>query len=532
MFQPKKKQDLLNIRLPKLPGIPGFDDIAFQLIEAQRNRGRVIEMPWTSEDRAVSFSLTVKCDSSGDPEWTLSKGEGPNAKIYWTYPSGDTSLILNLVISECSGAGLTEVMDSSHFAQAPKAPLGSEDSAVTTPLPQSAGTNLAMTYEDLTKGKAKASLEGDLTNMQPPTLLQSITLGKQTGRLEVKSSNGTAEVYFADGAPLHAVARDLRGDAALIELILWDEGQFHFYPDERSSEKTINKRLDSLLMEGVALHDQCKYLASQGLQQESYLLRKNPKLTEAEFEQLVSRGAPVDMMAQKRLYQTVDNQRTLFEVLRILSMPKPEWAPIMFNMLSCGLVTVSAQPPRPASAPLTALGIDKTAIEAVGKTFVRAETEIYTYPAFLYHLMQEHQRCESFGWPFALLMLEVRMRLPDGRLEPLPLHVVREVGQRVHRVKRNLDIFAHYETFDFAMLLPNTIVSQSTMVANRVLESLFSSPLSNGLNAQNMAVAIGIVAMPEDTADLGMALAGALAAKNKAKETASPMAYFRDVKQG
>lgn len=530
MFQPKKK-DLTNIRLPKLPGMPGYDDIAFQLIEGQRNRGRVVDMPWTNEDRSASFTLGVKCDpAGGDPEWTLSKGEAPNNKIYWTYPSGDTSLILNLVLSECSGAGLTEVMDSSHFAQAPKEPAGGSDSAVTTPLPSGPQSNMGMTLDDLTKAKSKASLEGNLTNMQPPTLLQSITLGKQTGRLGVTGTNGTAEVYFVDGAPVHAVARDLRGDAALIELILWDEGQFHFYPDERINETSITKRLDSLLMEGVTLHDQCKYLATQGLKQESYLLRKNSKLTEQEFEQLISRGAPVDLAAQKRFYQAIDNQRTLFEVLRVLSLPKPVWAPIMFNMLSCGLVTASEELPKPAAAPLAALGIDRAAIEAITRGFIRAETDIYTYPAFLYHLEQENFRFESFGWPFAVLIIEVRIRMAD-RLEPLPLHVVQQLGQRIKKIKRNLDVFAHYETFDFAMLLPNTNAAQSAMVANRVLESLLSSPLAAGLNAQNLAVAIGIASIPEDCKELGMVLTGALAAKNHTKQTNSPLAYFRDLRQ-
>ena len=57
-----------------------------------------------------------------------------------------------------------------------------------------------------------------------------------------------------------------RGDSAFLELITWQVGEFRFWPDETTLDRTINKRLDGMLMEGVALLDQNKYLETAGPQ--------------------------------------------------------------------------------------------------------------------------------------------------------------------------------------------------------------------------------------------------------------------------
>ncbi|MGL1733432.1 DUF4388 domain-containing protein, partial [Vibrio parahaemolyticus] len=63
-------------------------------------------------------------------------------------------------------------------------------------------------------------------------------------------------VFFQAGIPLHCALKDIRGDHAFLELITWKEGEFRFWPDETSRDRTINKRLDGMLMEGVSLLDQ------------------------------------------------------------------------------------------------------------------------------------------------------------------------------------------------------------------------------------------------------------------------------------
>ena len=527
MFGPKKQSAPPPLRLPKLPASPGIDDIHYLLAQAQRNRGRIVEMPWTSADRTVTWMLTVKCDAGGgEPAWLLYKGDVPNAPLAFSYVSGDVPLVYSLIIGEVAGTVMQPTSQSDTFVAIKVPP------ALSTAAQPAAGPGLDS--GNYPRAEAKATLEGDLKNMQVPSLLQSVAISKMTGRLAIQSSNGPAEVYFDDGAPVHARALDITGEIALMELITWDEGQFDFYPEQKTHERTVSKRLDALLMEGVTLLDQSNYLRSAGLTQDSYLLRKHASITEQEFEQIASKGAPVDMNMQKQFYQSIDNKSTLFEILRRRPMPKTDWVPVLFNLLSSQLVVATDRPPTivTKAAPLEAIGIDKGAIQGVIKSLSRPETGLMTYPAFLFFLEQEFFRYESTGAPFSLIIVELRWRSePDTPPEPLPLTAVREMAKRVNAVKRPLDVFAHYETFDYAMLLPNTNSAAAAISARRLVELVLKTPLAESVDMKTLMMAGGVSSLPEDGNDLGLMLAAAREAKNQSKQTQLPVVMFRDMKR-
>lgn len=537
MFGNKRQSALPTIRLPKLTAMFGFDDLHFLLAQAQQNRGRTVEMPWSNLERTTTFLLSCRCDHGGsEPCWQLFAGEGTSSKLVWTYVSGDATLIFNLVMSECSSGGLHDSGQSSSYARAP-APSLSQDlpqpnriSQPTNPVAPTSQTNTG-TFAAITRA-SKAILEGDLKNMQMPNLLQSVAISKMTGRLTVQGASGVAEVFFEEGAPKHAAAREVTGDLALIELLTWEEGEFHFYPEERSPQSTIKKRLDAVLMEGVTLLDQHKYITNAGVTQDSYLLRKQANLSEADFERMVSKGAPIDLVAQKRFYQSIDNKSTLFEILRKSPMGKTDWVPIMFNMLSCDLVQVIDQLPiEKKIAPLEAMGMDKAAIQGVIKSLCRPETGLITYPALLYFTEQEYFRFESYGYPFAIIIFELRVRRgdPDVPAEPLPLVAAREMARRIGAIKRTLDILGHFETFDYAMLLPNTNTQGAALCANRLVELILTTPLMNDLDSRSLCLSIGVASIPEDSTELGMALAAAVEAKRRAKESTTPVMLFRNL---
>src|SRR5207253_471416 len=131
---------------------------------------------------------------------------------------------------------------------------------------------------------------------QPPSLLQSIAIAKMTGRLLVQSDTDTAEIFFEDGTPVHAATREGGGESAIVDLMLWEVGDFQFMPDEKSNQKTVTRRLESLVMEGVSLLDQHRFLLGQNVKMESYMLRNHASLSEQDFEKAVSKGAPVDLL--------------------------------------------------------------------------------------------------------------------------------------------------------------------------------------------------------------------------------------------
>src|SRR5262249_3424611 len=138
------------------------------------------------------------------------------------------------------------------------------------------------------------TMEGTLKDMPVPTLLQSIAMGEMTGKLVITNDQTGSELFFTSGALIHATVLNLKGDLAIMELVTWDDGKFRFYRDEKTDQKTVERRVDALLMESITLLDQSKFILKSGLKMETYLNKKHPEMSETEFEQKLKAGAPCD----------------------------------------------------------------------------------------------------------------------------------------------------------------------------------------------------------------------------------------------
>ena len=528
MFHSGKSQSTpRNVRLPKQAAMPSYGDIQFLMQEANKIMGRWVELPFSGKDKKQEFILAVKYDKGeDDPNWILFQVTSAGQSTVWQYASRDLSLICNLVNTSTGADQVEDVMpNSAILGKAGESTLGSG----TGVSPSAATTSGAIVFEPPHPG-AKATLEGDLKNLQVPNLLQSINLAKMTGKLDVRSNSENAEVFFQDGIPIHALLKDVSGDSALVELITWSFGEFRFWPDEKTADRTINKRLDSMLMEGVALLDQSKYLETAGLKKESCLVKKNAMISEEEFRARVEKGAPIGLEGQLDFYELIDNRNTLSELLRNRPMPKVVYIPIIFNLVSCGLVQVTDQAPQQNRlATLKSLGIDEAAVQGVLKNLLRPETGILTYPAFIYLLDQEYLRYEYFNAPFSLLVFSIGQRKQEGNVEALQMLAVRRAMQRISLVKRAIDMLGHYETFDYAMLLPNTNSTAASALANRIADVLREAPLSSDMDSRSLALAFGVATVPEDCQELDKVLLAARKARDKAKFTQQRVVLAREI---
>lgn len=506
--------------MPRLGGVPDYDTIAQMLTQAQQCRGRLIELLFSAN--GTDRMLTLQCSSTddSDPVWIYygSYVDG-QSHASWSYPSPDVALIHNIVTRECTGGPIEE-------SEAQLTTLSGFNARVPS------GEQLADAFRQAGAGMQSgthAMLEGDLANMQVPKLLLSIAMSELTGRLYVDSTVGGAEVFFELGRPHHANALDQQGDMAIIELMTWQTGRFQFHDNERTTLRTVFQPLEVLVRQGTPLRDQARELAQMGLTMESYLIRRVPNLSETEFERAASRGIPLDMNVQKILYQCVDNQSTVFDVLRRHPLAKTDWLPVLYNLMKCDLVVVSDKPAQVHKPlPLEAMGLDRAVIQSGMKSLMRPETELINYPLILYFVEQEYFRYEASGNPFSVIVFELAMKRPSGP-EPLPIPHIREVSKRINLVTRQIDLLAHFETFAFILLLPYTNVSAAAVVANRIVQGVLTGPLCD-LDPQYVAIAMGIAGLPEDCSDMGVLLAGAKEAKRRAQAGSSPIVLFRDIK--
>lgn len=364
------------------------------------------------------------------------------------------------------------------------------------------------------KLKARPMLEGDLTNLQMPTLLQSINMGKMTGRLDLLSGGESAVVYFKEGTPLHCQLRNSEGEAAIIEAIGWDEGEFRFFVESPHHRETIKKRLDLLLMEGAALIDQYKFLKEIGVNLDSYLVRNHADITEQLFEEMVSRGAAAEMNLQKMLYQLIDNESTLEDLLRLRPMPKPRWVPVMFNLVTCSLVSFSDRPLREGVEEAAAENIDWPAIQAFEDSIKIAETGFLSYPAFFYHLEREYERFERFQRPFSLIILEISIKEELSETnDPKVLQdraVLGQVSTRVDKLKRKTDIAGHFGEGQFALLLLETEGDAARNFASRLAEAIAMNPFTTDrVEVVRLTVSLGVASVPETCRDLGRLISAA-----------------------
>lgn len=514
MIQNQRQDNRHNIRLPNQAAIPDLKQIYALQAQAQSNSGRTVELPFG--DAPEDYILTVFRDKSkGDWLWMLYRGHGSDTFLEWSYVTPDPGVIHNVMAAQFPS--MQAIVVSEEAARAEFGPQNAYEalkaSQVTTSNYDQQGMSANQERQSTTSGLSKLqrpTLEGELENLSVPNLLQSMAMGKMTGRLEIASNTDIANVHFFEGSPLHCSMRGVEGDAAIIELYGWNSGAFRFYPEPRTKIETVKKRLDWLLMEGAAFDDQYKYLNARGLTLECFLVRKHNNITESMFEQMVAKGACSDLRLLKGFYQSIDSKSTLVEVLRRRPLPKIDWVLILYTLVNCDLVHfIENLPESPKQAVSGVPAVDWQVVRTFEKSMLRPDTELYTFPAFLYFLEKEFARFERFSQPFSIIIIEASLRNSQNskQLDALPLPAIKEVAKRVDRLKRKTDVLGHYDAAGLALLLPLTDGTSARSFASRLADVIVSTPLTEDMDMASLVLSIGTASIPESCQDLGAMLA-------------------------
>ena len=103
------------------------------------------------------------------------------------------------------------------------------------------------------------------------------------------------------------------------------------------------------------------------------------------------------------------------------------------------------------------------------------ETGLFSYSSFLLFLQREYEWYKAYGSPLSLIIFEIKTQVEGDMLTQwLPPEKARLLDRRV--IRRLTDIFGHFESFDFALALPNTDSRQAT--ANSATHLSDSHPAS------------------------------------------------------
>lgn len=103
-------------------------------------------------------------------------------------------------------------------------------------------------------------IEGSLSEISLPDLLQMFHMNRKEGRLSLRSNRDKGDVYIQDGNILDATIGEVSGEKALFRLLTWKKGNFKFLPTKVATPQKISRPADSLIMEGLRQYDEWESL--------------------------------------------------------------------------------------------------------------------------------------------------------------------------------------------------------------------------------------------------------------------------------
>lgn len=106
-------------------------------------------------------------------------------------------------------------------------------------------------------------LQGNLADFSLEEVIQTITQGKKSGKLEVLGRMGVYGIFFENGKIIHAFGPFAIGEDAAMDVFLEDGGSFVFKQNLILPPQTIKKDTMDIMMEGIALRENFKEVAAK-----------------------------------------------------------------------------------------------------------------------------------------------------------------------------------------------------------------------------------------------------------------------------
>jgi DNA-binding response OmpR family regulator len=113
-------------------------------------------------------------------------------------------------------------------------------------------------YADLGARAASTGMQGELSVIGAPGVLQVCHLSRLTGVLSAQDGPWKAAVRFREGEIVGAECGAARGEDAVFEFLGWESGTFQFAADDPGPGEPVGDTFDSLLLEGCRRLDEAR----------------------------------------------------------------------------------------------------------------------------------------------------------------------------------------------------------------------------------------------------------------------------------
>jgi hypothetical protein len=224
------------------------------------------------------------------------------------------------------------------------------------------------------------SLQGSLSELPLPDVIQLVSVSGKTGEFEIHGEHDIGRIYLRDGQIVDAAVGRLRGDSAVYEMAIWSQGTFSFTQGKESDQTTIHLSNATLMMEAARRLDEWRVLS-----------RKIPSLDLVPYFTSREKGADqVTLSPQEWILVTrIDGEHTIEEIANQLKWAPFDVSKLLFGMITTGLVALgnseeSGEVKRWEAGPnpITLLGlaekIRSVALDVVGSGGERTIEKQYT----------------------------------------------------------------------------------------------------------------------------------------------------------
>ena len=370
---------------------------------------------------------------------------------------------------------------------------------------------------------------GNLTEKPLTELLLHLSEEHFTGRVRLEREGQSAVMFLVDGLPVDASHGEARGNMALMELFLWQDGHFKITPSKVGSNRSVTWPLETIMQNKAHLTALVEDLESAGVFSTSSFKQTCPQLTQEQFLTALGDKTSINLDTLKLLYQQMDGRKTLADFESLNLFPKYILLRCLNYLMSRNLICISNKPAK-VKRVLKEKKIDAAAVRSVMMSLRNRDSGLLTAPAFLYFLEEEFFRSFRSRGSMSLLLVDLRQiePTPQGvRINSVSRQTLADAAMQIFNCKRQTDGAGHYEAQTIALYLPNTNLSGATTMAKKIQKVLGARPLA-GMEGKMLVVMCGIAGIPEDCTNLNSLLASADCALQKANSEGLPIVRYKD----
>jgi response regulator RpfG family c-di-GMP phosphodiesterase len=134
--------------------------------------------------------------------------------------------------------------------------LGAADYVIKPSTTEVLVAKIRQTLERRAVAGPTAGVQGALSDMSLPDLVQILAQGRKTGKLTIRGDGRSGEIHFLDGRVANAVHGNLKGEEAFYAMLSITQGEFALDPEFKPAAVAIQNSAEALLLEGMRRIDE------------------------------------------------------------------------------------------------------------------------------------------------------------------------------------------------------------------------------------------------------------------------------------